>query len=180
MSDDEMPLTFAAGPSDPITLADEPGTWVELHVDAPPERVWELVTDIELPARFSREFQGASWNGDGPRPGASFVGRNEHPRVGRWQVECFVEHHEPNSRFGWAVADHDRPAARWRFDLAPDGEGTRLRFSVSLGPGPSGLTPAIEAMPDKEPLILRRRLEEHRGNMTATVEGIRRLAEALP
>jgi hypothetical protein len=40
------------------------------------------------------------------------------------------------------------------------------------------LTPAIEAMPDKEELIVARRLEEHRGNMAATVAGIKALAEA--
>ena len=46
------------------------------------------------------------------------------------------------------------------------------------GRRPSGLTPAIQAMPDKEERIVARRLDEFRANMQATVEGIKELAEA--
>lgn len=53
--------------------------------------------------------------------------------------------------FGWATIDRDQPGSRWRFDLGPDGAATRLRYSVSIGPGPSGVTMAIESMPEKEP-----------------------------
>ena len=46
-----------------------------------------------------------------------------------------------------------------------------------MGPAPSGLTPAIVAMPDKEERIVARRLREHEANMRLCVEGIRALAE---
>ncbi len=46
-----------------------------------------------------------------------------------------------------------------------------------MGPGPSGLTPAIEAQPDKEERIVARRLDEWRTNMQATVDGIKSIAE---
>ena len=51
---------------------------------------------------------------------------------------------------------------------------------MQLGPGPSGITKVIEAMPDKESRILYRRLAEHQANMTATLAGIKELAEAQP
>ena len=38
----------------------------EIVIDAPIERVWELVTDIGLPSRFSSEFRGATWVDGGP------------------------------------------------------------------------------------------------------------------
>ena len=47
-----------------------------------------------------------------------------------------------------------------------------------MGPARSGINIAIDAMPDKETKILRRRLEEHRQNMLANLEGIRSLAES--
>ena len=78
---------------------------------------------------------------------------------------------------GWAVGDPAHPSAVWRFELTPEGDGTRLRYWARMGPGPSGLTPAIEKMPDKEEKIIARRLEEWHTNMATTVAGIKGLAE---
>lgn len=174
--DEEIPRTFEAGPSDPMCLADQPGTWVETDIDAPVERVWDLIADIELPARFSEEFLGATWT-DEPGPGASFIGRSQHPATGEWEVPSFVEHYEEERCFGWATVDPETPGARWRFDLQPVESGTRLRFSMSMGPGRSGISMAIDSMPEKEPRILHRRVSEHHANMTRTVAGIKALAE---
>jgi hypothetical protein len=49
---------------------------------------------------------------------------------------------------------------------------------MRMGPGRSGINPAIDAMPEKESKILHRRLAEHRANMEATLAGIKALAEA--
>jgi len=81
---------------------------------------------------------------------------------------------------GWAVGDPDQPSALWRFTLVADadGTGTRLTQWMQIGPGPSGISAAIEAMPDKESRILQRRLGEHSANMAATLAGIKEVAEA--
>jgi hypothetical protein len=161
-----------------MKYADGPTTEVEVHVDAPAERVWALASDINVPARFSAELQEARWlDGDGPVVGARFKGRNHHPAVGEWETTCIVTVADPGRSFGWAVEDADSPAASWRFDIEPDGDGVRLRQWAQIGPAPSGLTAAIQAMPDKEERIVARRLEEHRANMLRTVEGIKALAE---
>ena len=65
-----------------------------------------------------------------------------------------------------------------RFELASIAGATRLRHIVVLGPGPSGITAAIEQMPDKEARILARRIGEHRTNMRQVIEGIKAAAEA--
>ena len=159
--------------------ADSPTVEVETLVEASPEVVWPLVCDIDLPARFSSEFQGASWldGADGPALDARFKGRNRHEARGDWEATCTVRWYEPERSFGWAVSDVESPAASWRFGLEPTDEGTRLTFRAQLGPGPSGLTAVIEAMPDKEERIVENRLNEWRENMEATVAGIRSLAE---
>jgi hypothetical protein len=54
----------------------------------------------------------------------------------------------------------------------------RLRQGMRMGPAPSGLNIAIDAMPDKEERIVARRLEEHVANMRATLDGIKQLAES--
>lgn len=162
-----------------VRYADTPAVEVGVDIAAPPRSVWDLVTDINLPARFSTEFQGAEWlDGAGPALGSRFLGRNAHDAVGRWQTTCTIVSFEPERTFGWAVGEVDNRTATWRFDLTPAGDGTRLTMWAQMGPGPSGLTPAIEARPDKEELIVARRLEEWRANMEATVAGIRDLAES--
>lgn len=57
----DVPITSGSGPSDPIRLGAEPGTWVEAVIDAPVERVVDMVSDITLPTRFSEKFLGVSW-----------------------------------------------------------------------------------------------------------------------
>jgi uncharacterized protein YndB with AHSA1/START domain len=164
-----------------LHYADGPSTEASIDIAAPPERVWALVSDLQLPARFSNEFQGAELLG-GARAaavGARFVGRNHHPAIGSWETTATITSFDPPNVFGYDVDGEDgRPSASWRFSLAPTVDGTRLTQWMRMGPGRSGISPAIDAMPDKESKILHRRLAEHRANMEATVAGIKALAES--
>jgi hypothetical protein len=162
-----------------VRYADDPTVRVEIHVAAPPDVVWPLVSDIRLPARFSTELTGAEWaeGTAGPCAGAQFTGYSQHPQAGAWQTTCTVVACEQPQAFGWVVGDPSFPAARWGFELDAENGGTRLRQWAVLGPGPSGLTPAIEAMPDKEERIVGRRLAEHEANMRRCLAGIKELAE---
>ena len=157
--------------------ADGAGVTVEVDVDAPPEAVWPFINDINLPAQFSDEFQGAEWISTEPAVGATFLGRNRNERMGDWEVVCHVVEHEENQVFAWNSVDPDQPAAQWRFELIPLAGATRLRFSMVLGPGPSGLTAIIETMPDKEAKLVANRQAGQTSNMRRCVEGIRDLVE---
>ena len=170
--------TFESGPSDPAVFADGHGAVAEVDVKARASELWPIVTDISFGASASEEFLGAEWADEGPALGARFIGRNQHPAIGEWEVECFVDVFEPERRFGWGTSDPDHPGARWRFDLEPIAGATRLRYSMTIGPGPSGLTPAMAAMPEKETRILQRRVGEHLPNMRKVVEAMKRSAEA--
>ena len=159
-------------------FADGAGGTVEVDIDAKAADIWPLVSDINLPARFSDEFQGADWIDDEPAIGARFSGRNKRDDLGEYEVICTLVDYEPERVFAWHTRDPDNPAAQWRFEIEPLLGGTRLRFSMVLGPGPSGLTVVIEAMPDKESAIIANRQKGQAANMRRTIEGIRDLAEA--
>ena len=161
-----------------MKYADGPVAQAAVEVAAGIGTVWDLVTDINLPAGYSSEFRGATWLDDGPRLGARFRGRNRHEALGEWETTSVITSFEPPRRFGWDVGDPDHPAASWRFELEEDGGRTQVRYWARLGPAPSGLTVAITAMPDKEERIIARRLAELEANMTATLAGIKELAEA--
>ncbi len=162
-----------------MRFADRPTTSADVYVDAPPSAVWPLVTEIMTPSQFGTELQEATWDDPerGACLGARFRGRNFHPARGEWETTSTIVDFEPEQRFGWAVGDPDEPSALWRLELAPDGDGTRLRYWAQMGPGPSGTTSLIEKMPDKEERIIARRLQEWETNMTATISGIKQLAE---
>jgi len=141
-----------------MKYADGPTAEVEIVVAAPIERVWALVTDIDLPAQFSSEFLGAEWMDEQRGLGAKFVGRNHHTAMGEWQTTSWVNRYEPLRAFGWAVSDIDQPSATWWFELEDLGGAVRLRQGTRMGPAPSGLNIAIRAMPEKEERIVARRL----------------------
>ena len=159
---------------------DGPTVEVEVLVDAAPAKVWKVVCDISVPPRFSDELMEVAWLDGATEPelGARFVGRNQHPAIGRWETVSVIAEYDPPQRMGWNVEDDGAVSASWRFEVLAEGDRTRLRQWGRMGPGPSGLTPAIAAQPDKEERIVAGRMEEWRRNMTANVEGIKALVES--
>ena len=156
-----------------------PAVEVQVRVDAPPVRVWELVCDVDLPGRFSSEFRGAELldGATAPSLGARFRGRNHHEAFGGWETTSYVTAYEIERVFEWSVSHPEDPASSWRFELEPDGDGTILWQRARIGPGRSGTSYEIELDPDAEEQIIERRLAEHRVNMQRTVDGIKALAE---
>jgi len=162
--------------------ADGPTASAEVRIEAPPERVWTLVSDIFLMPELSSELQRVAWlDGDpetgGAAAGRRFTGRNAHPAMGEWETVSTVTECDPPRRFAWAVGDAARPSATWRFTLTPDGAGTLLEQWYQMGPARSGLNIAIDAMPDKEQKIVFVRLREHETSMKHNLEIIKERAE---
>jgi uncharacterized membrane protein len=160
--------------------ADKPTVEVRIWIDAPPARVWELVSDIELMPAMSSELQSVEWleGTKGPAAGARFTGHSKHEALGEWETISYVVEFEPERVFGWAVEDPANPSALWRFRLEPKDGGTELSEWVQMGPARSGLSLAIDQMPDKEQKIVFVRMREFERNITVTLEQIKTLAEA--
>ncbi|MFD5297971.1 SRPBCC family protein [Streptomyces mutabilis] len=173
-----------------MRFSDGPTVHCDVHVEAAVPRVWELVTDIRLPARLSPELRRVEWLGGAERPsvGARFAGYNHHQQLGEWRTVSQVVDLDEQRVFAWAVMDADGrygeptldpagPMASWRYELESEGGGTRLRQSVLVGPGRSGVTLALERWPDREEEVIAFRMKELRAGMEATLRGIKALAE---
>ena len=160
-------------------IAAGPGVTVEIDIAAPPERVWEFTSDINISARFSKEFQGADWiDSDGPKEGALFQGRNRRTDVNReWETRSWVVECDAPNVFAWNVNDRDEPSAKWRFELEKIPGGTRLRQRFILGQRLSATGTAMVENPEQAERILASRQEQHRGNMMLNLRGIKELAE---
>ena len=162
--------------------ADSPAVAVQAYIEAPPERVWALVSDIYLMPRLSAELREVEWldGADEPAVGRRFRGRNTHPALGSWEtVSTIVACDEPRE-FRWAVGDPGHPSATWQFNLRPDGRGTLLEQRAQLGPGRSGLNLAIDAMPENEQKIVFVRMREFEAGFTSNLAAIKGLAEGPP
>jgi uncharacterized protein YndB with AHSA1/START domain len=109
---------------------------VTVHMAAPAERIWELVSDVTQIGRFSPETFEAEWmdGATGPAVGARFRGhvrRNER-RLVYWTT-CTVLACEPGREFTFAVGGAgDSAINTWSYRLAPSGEGTDVTESFQL------------------------------------------------
>ena len=162
--------------------ADTPTVAAEIYVEAPPERVWSLVSDIFLMPGLSAELRQVEWldGATGPALGHRFTGRSANPALGEWETVSTIVACDAPRCFAWAVGDPDHPSTTWRFTLRPDGPGTVLEQWVQMGPGRSGLNLAIDAMPEKEPKIVFVRLREMETGLTSNLAAIKKLAEKAP
>lgn len=160
--------------------ADQPTVEVTTWIAAPPGTVWALVSDVTRMPEMSEELQSARWaeGASGPAVGVRFVGRSRHEQFGEWETTSTVVACDPEREFAWAVGDPAQPSAVWRFGLEPKNDGTVLSQWMRMGPGRSGLSFAIDAMPEKEQKIVFVRLREFERGMAATLEHIRQRAEA--
>jgi uncharacterized protein YndB with AHSA1/START domain len=109
---------------------------VTMHVDAPPQRVWELVSDVTQIGRFSPETFEAEWldGATGPVVGAQFRG---HVRRTGWRgvkywVKCTVVASEPGREFTFVVGTPKNWVNKWGYRLEPSGTGTDVTESFEL------------------------------------------------
>jgi Polyketide cyclase / dehydrase and lipid transport len=160
--------------------ADKPTVQVQTWIDASPQRVWELVSDIQLMPTMSRELQSIEWLDGATEPavGAKFVGHSKHEALGEWSTTSHVIEYEAERAFAWAVENPADPTAVWRFRLEPKDGGTELSEWMQMGPARSGLSFAIDRMPDKEQKIVFVRMREFEQNMAFTLQQIKNLAES--
>jgi uncharacterized protein YndB with AHSA1/START domain len=110
---------------------------VSVHVDAPVEEVWALVSDVTRIGEFSPETFEARWRhgSTGPEVGAKFKGHVKRNGVGPtyWSA-CQVTRCVPNEVFEFAVGTDDLTVNNWGYRLAPDGTGTRVTEYFRLEP----------------------------------------------
>ncbi len=108
---------------------------VTVHMDAPPEKVWALVSDVTRIGEFSPETFGAEWldGATGPAVGARFRGHVR--RNGRGPVywaACTVTACEPGKEFTFGVGPPGKALNTWSYRLEPKDGGTDVTESFRL------------------------------------------------
>jgi uncharacterized protein YndB with AHSA1/START domain len=144
----------------------------EATIAAPPDRVWELLTDLSRMSDWSPELlRMVPLRPGGLRVGQWYLGVNRRKAV-VWPTRSVVAVLEPGRSLAW---DTRSSGARWVWELAPDGDGTRV---VHRRPVPRRLTLLSRAF---APLALGgsdEHADELEAGMAQTVARLKAAAEA--
>ena len=143
-----------------------------LLVACPPQALYDLVSDVTRTGEWSPICEACWWDeGDGPRVGAHFTGRNVTP-ARTWETRSEVVAAEPGREFAWVVGDG---IVRWSYLLEPAQGGTRLSETWQLLPGaPEFFARKYGAEGDS---VIAERTEAARTGIPATLRAIKDIAE---
>ena len=112
---------------------------VTVHMKAPPEKAWKVLSDVTQIGRFSPETFEAEWldGATGPAVGARFRGHvKRNGRGPTYWTTCTVLASVPGREFAFGVGSSSKPLNTWRYRLEPSGEGTDVTESFQLADTP--------------------------------------------
>lgn len=148
---------------------------VSLHIDAPPDAVYALVSDVTRMPEFSPEILSCRWlNGaSGPTVGVCFAARNKVPRRPSWTNKPIVTVVEPGRAFAFARTEKFAGTVSWSYRFEPDATGTTVTeaYDVTTPLSPIGwfIIGTLFGRSDRR--------SDLRTGMTQTLERLRDAAE---
>jgi uncharacterized protein YndB with AHSA1/START domain len=141
-------------------------------MNAPVDKVWDLVTDVTRIGEFSPETFDAEWikGATGPAVGAWFRGHVKRNQKGpTYWTQCKVTACEPNRLFEFGVMAGKRTVNTWGYRLQPAGGGADVTEYFKLA---ENIGTRIYWA-----LLGRLRGKTNDRNMRATLEGMRSVVE---
>ncbi|MGO9874679.1 MAG: SRPBCC family protein [Acidimicrobiia bacterium] len=105
-------------------------------IDAPAERIYDLVADMARMGEWSPECQRVEWtdDSDGPAPNARFVGHNQGGPFGlmKWSRHGRVLRADRGREFAFATEEGGREGTVWRYRFEPSGDRTCVTESYTV------------------------------------------------
>ncbi len=107
---------------------------VSIDISAPPDRVYELVSDIPRMGEWSPECRRCTWTGGatGPAVGARFRARNKGRRGPSWFNTPTVTVADPGREFAFNRKGPGIGSYTWRYRFEPTASGTRVTESYEV------------------------------------------------
>jgi uncharacterized protein YndB with AHSA1/START domain len=160
-----------------------------LQIDAPPERVWRLVTDVTRMGEWSPVTYKCEWleGATEAKVGARFKGWNKMAPA-KWWTVCEVTTLEPGKLFEFRTMEVSAPFSigvgqpremtRWRYELEPEDIGTRVteRYEATFVPPLLEIPERIARAVGAGRLVDNRRAKTDRG-MEETLRRLKQAAE---
>ena len=149
---------------------------VSIDIAAPPERVYELVSDITRMGEWSPECYQCTWakGATGPEVGARFKAKNRGGRGPSWFNTPAVTEADPGREFAFNRSGPGIGSYTWSYVLEPIPTGTKLTESFDaerpLGKFMTWMTMKWTGSPDRD--------ADLREGMTTTLSRVKATAES--
>jgi ligand-binding SRPBCC domain-containing protein len=139
------------------------------------EEVYDMVADVTRMGDWSPVCKECWWDeGEGPRVGARFTGRNVTPERS-WETRSEVVAADRGRAFAWVVAEPPTRAT-WSYAFERDGDGTKVTESWQLPP--DGVTFFEGRFGDDAPAQIAIRSDGAKNGIESTLAAIKAAAEA--
>ncbi len=138
-----------------------------VDIEASPDAVYALLTDLSRISELSPECYRAEWEdgAPGPQVGASLRGYNRNGPM-EWDARAVVLEADPGKVWAFEVPSDDGRATTWRYDIQATPTGCRVTESFDA----PVLDAAFFQKIGRYDLLIE--------NLTKSVENLKRVAEA--
>ena len=140
-----------------------------IDIEAPPEAVWQVISDVSRTPEWSPACYRVEWIDEGKR----FRGYNKLNGA-RWSRECMVTASEPSKLFAFSTRFKGRESTRWRYTLEPSGSKTKLTEAYEIVSMPLWVR-TLRRLPG----ALAKTRRDTQQNLEQSLERIKQLAETL-
>jgi hypothetical protein len=107
---------------------------VSRHIDATPEVLYALISDVTRTPEYSPEVVKCTWmdGASGPAVGARFRAINHAGRVPDWPNKPIVTIADVGRTFAFERTEVGGGTVEWRYSFESDGAGTRVTESYTV------------------------------------------------
>jgi hypothetical protein len=150
---------------------------VSVDVDAPADKLYELVSDVRRMGEWSPECRHCEWldGATGPAEGARFKGTNRHG-LARWSTKPRVVAAKQGREFAFVIRHRGRDMTKWTYSFEPAAEGTTVTESFEM----ISDMPWYFRLSDRLLMGVQDRKADLEANMRNTLERLKAAAEGDP
>ena len=104
-----------------------------IHIEAPPEKVYEVITDVSRMGEWSPETVKGEWldGATGPTVGARFKGTNRKGLV-RWSTKPRVLVADEGREFAFVTETGGKELTKWSYRFEPENSGSKVTESFEM------------------------------------------------
>ena len=105
---------------------------VSLHINAPPEQLYDIIADVTRMPELSPEILRCEWRDGAAKaaPGARFKATNK-VRI-TWSNKPVITVADRGREIAWARTEVGGGTVEWRYRFEPEGSGTRVTESYEV------------------------------------------------